>query len=304
MRKIVDLSQVWADVRLKEMLLILGRYSLLQVVYDTSDFLDTNRDVIPDDIVSVFSRDNCQFGFATHLFGNEIKALAQQPATMAATNPRGISFRISPTSNATNPENQLLNGEEPVSTLTQDFHTRLDNLLRTLVHAKPHFVRCIRPNEHDSLIEFDRAHVAQQIRSLQILETVNLMAKGFPHRMRFKAFNARCHVWKRSLLRIAKLFSTATAERSKNKLTKTNSPEPEVAIIKTGLTAGSTSFSVKGLASSLSGCERADGKSLRRKSRRCGEAGMREEVTSLQSVLCHPLHLLRYYISRQPSTSR
>ena len=185
------MSQVWADVRLKEMLLILGRYSLLQVVYDTSDFLDTNRDVIPDDIVSVFSRDNCQFGFATHLFGNEIKALAQQPATMAATNPRGISFRISPTSNATNPENQLLNGEEPVSTLTQDFHTRRDNLLRTLVHAKPHFVRCIRPNEHDSLIEFDRAHVAQQIRSLQILETVNLMAKGFPHRMRFKAFNAR-----------------------------------------------------------------------------------------------------------------
>jgi hypothetical protein len=30
-----------------------------------------------------------------------------------------------------------------------------------------------------------------QIRSLQILETVNLMARGFPHRMRFKAFNAR-----------------------------------------------------------------------------------------------------------------
>ena len=64
-------------------------------------------------------------------------------------------------------------------------------MLRTLVHAKPHFVRCIRPNEHDSLIEFDRSHVAQQIRSLQILETVNLMARGFPHRMRFKAFNAR-----------------------------------------------------------------------------------------------------------------
>ena len=44
----------------------------------------------------------------------------------------------------------LLNGDEPVSTLTQDFHTRLDNLLRTLVHAKPHFVRCLRPNEHYS----------------------------------------------------------------------------------------------------------------------------------------------------------
>ena len=49
------------------------RLFLFQVVYDTSDFLDTNRDVIPDDVVSVFSRETCQFGFATHLFGNEIK---------------------------------------------------------------------------------------------------------------------------------------------------------------------------------------------------------------------------------------
>jgi dachs protein len=165
-----------------------------QVVYDTSDFLDTNRDVIADDLVSIFVRENCQFGFATHLFGNEIKALH---ATNVASGfvgsppcPRGASFRISPTSTS-HPDHQLLNGDEPVSTLTQDFHTRLDNLLRTLVHAKPHFVRCIRPNEHESLTEFDRMHVTQQVRSLQILETVNLMAYGFPHRMRFKAFNSR-----------------------------------------------------------------------------------------------------------------
>jgi len=32
--------------------------------------------------------------------------------------------------------------------------------------------------------------VMQQVRSLQVLETVNLMAGGFPHRMRFKNFNS------------------------------------------------------------------------------------------------------------------
>lgn len=31
----------------------------------------------------------------------------------------------------------------------------------------------------------------KQVRALQILETVNLMAYGLPHRMRFKAFNQR-----------------------------------------------------------------------------------------------------------------
>ncbi|XP_069688106.1 myosin-I heavy chain isoform X2 [Periplaneta americana] len=152
-----------------------------RVVYDASDFLDTNKDVVPDDLVAVFHKHSCNFGFATHLFGSELKALYS-----AETVPRGVSFRISPTSHT-----DLLNGDEPVSTLTQDFHTRLDNLLRTLVHARPHFVRCLRSNASETPGRFDRATVMRQIRSLQVLETVNLMAGGYPHRMRFKAFNLR-----------------------------------------------------------------------------------------------------------------
>lgn len=71
-----------------------------------------------------------------------------------------------------------LNGDEPISTLTQDFHTRLDNLLRTLVHARPHFVRCIRSNGTETPLHLDRGVTMRQIRSLQVLETVNLMAGG------------------------------------------------------------------------------------------------------------------------------
>lgn len=152
-----------------------------RVVYDATDFLDTNKDVVPDDLVAVFYKHSCNFGFATHLFGSELKALYS-----VETVPRGVSFRISPTSHT-----DLLNGDEPVSTLTQDFHTRLDNLLRTLVHARPHFVRCICSNSQEITNRFDRGTVVRQIRSLQVLETVNLMAGGYPHRMRFKAFNAR-----------------------------------------------------------------------------------------------------------------
>lgn len=152
-----------------------------RVEYDATDFLDTNRDVVSDDLVSVFYKHTCNFGFATHLFGSELKAL------YAVENvPRGLSFRIAPTSHT-----DLLNGDEPVSTLTQDFHTRLDNLLRTLVHARPHFVRCIRSNMAEIPKKFDRQTIVKQIRALQVLETVNLMASGFPHRMRFKLFTAR-----------------------------------------------------------------------------------------------------------------
>lgn len=152
-----------------------------RVEYDCTDFLDTNRDVVPDDLVAVFYKNICNFGFATHLFGSELKALYSFENV-----PRGLSFRIAPTSHT-----DLLNGDEPVSTLTQDFHTRLDNLLRTLVHARPHFVRCIRSNPTETPGHFDRTTIVKQIRALQVLETVNLMASGFPHRMRFKQFNGR-----------------------------------------------------------------------------------------------------------------
>ncbi|XP_070501515.1 unconventional myosin-Vb isoform X3 [Chironomus tepperi] len=152
-----------------------------QVIYDASDFLDTNRDIISDDLVSVFYKHNCQFGFATHLFGAELRALYSHENV-----PRGTWFRIAPTSHT-----DLLNGDEPVSTLTQDFHTRLDNLLRTLVMSRPHFVRCIRSNSNELPNFFERNTAVRQIRALQILETVNLMASGFPHRMRFKQFISR-----------------------------------------------------------------------------------------------------------------
>ena len=57
--------------------------------------VDTNRDVLPDDLVSVFYKQSCQFCLATHLFGSELKVLFSQE-----TAPRGIRFRISPTSHS------------------------------------------------------------------------------------------------------------------------------------------------------------------------------------------------------------
>ena len=105
--------------------------------------------MIPDDLVSIFHKQSCNFGFVTHLFGTEIKALYSEETVglfffLVIVNvgpfvclsfhlcfhtnkkieteiqrdilqvPRGVSFRITPTSHS-----ELLNGDEPVSTLTQ-----------------------------------------------------------------------------------------------------------------------------------------------------------------------------------------
>ncbi|CAH2091548.1 unnamed protein product [Euphydryas editha] len=168
-----------------------------EVTYDASDFLDANRDAVPDELLAAFDTRTCEFGFATHLFGAELKALA------AAGGPAGAQFRASPTAGGAAVAAGALGAAPPApaapaSTLTQDFHTRLDNLLRTLVHARPHFVRCLRANSTETPMLFDRVTVARQVRALQILETVQLMASGYPHRMRFRAFSGRYRaLWRR-----------------------------------------------------------------------------------------------------------
>lgn len=120
-----------------------------EVAYDAAEFLEANRDAVPDELLGAFDTRTCEFGFATHLFGAELKALA------AHGGPAGAAFRASPTAAALD--------AAPASTLTQDFHTRLDNLLRTLVHARPHFVRCLRANATETPMLFERPTVAKQV---------------------------------------------------------------------------------------------------------------------------------------------
>ncbi|XP_066293064.1 myosin-I heavy chain-like isoform X2 [Branchiostoma lanceolatum] len=149
------------------------------VTYDASSLLHTNNDAVPDDIICIFSRNNCNFGFVTHLYSNELKV-------QGGNGPQGMAHRISP------PISSDSNGQrEGRRTLSRDFQTRLDNLLKTIVMAKPHFVRCIRSNSQEEPELFTRDVVCRQIRALHILETVNLYAGGYPHRMRLKTFNNR-----------------------------------------------------------------------------------------------------------------
>ena len=117
--------------------------------------------MIPDDLVSIFHKQSCNFGFVTHLFGTEIKALYSEETVglfffLVIVNfgpfvclsfhlcfhtnkkieteiqrdilqvPRGVSFRITPTSHS-----ELLNGDEPVSTLTQVIKQKQTNARKT-----------------------------------------------------------------------------------------------------------------------------------------------------------------------------
>ncbi|XP_041362626.1 unconventional myosin-IXb-like isoform X2 [Gigantopelta aegis] len=152
-----------------------------RVVYDVSDFLQTNQDQIVDDIVAIFSKQNCNFGFVSYLFAKEVKSLNDN-----FQGPKGLKHRILPTF-----QQDTNSCDESRGSLCHDFQLRLDNLLKTVSHAKPHFVRCIKSNDRGEMDSFINETVVQQLRSLQVLESVQLMAGGLPHRMRYKTFKNR-----------------------------------------------------------------------------------------------------------------
>lgn len=152
------------------------------VVYDARTLLHSNRDSIADDIICVFSRQNCNFGFATHLFTNDLK-----PQQGQTTSPKGVLHRISPTP----PQEQqspVGSTDVPLNTFSQGFQDKVDVLLKTLVHSQPTFVRCIKINSREEPNYFDRGVVSQQIRVLQIFETLQLFLSALAHRCQFHTF--------------------------------------------------------------------------------------------------------------------
>lgn len=49
------------------------RHYMGDVLYNTQDLLNVNRDSLTDDLITVFHKHHCDFGFATHIFSNELK---------------------------------------------------------------------------------------------------------------------------------------------------------------------------------------------------------------------------------------
>ncbi|XP_069123410.1 myosin-I heavy chain-like isoform X2 [Argopecten irradians] len=152
-----------------------------RVVYDASNFLTSNRDQLPDDIVCILSKQNCNFGFVSHLFARETKS-----SSSSGPGPKGMKHRILPSSSS-----GRTGSEEVRGTLSSDFQSKLDSLIRTLVHTKPQFIHCLKSNDRCEMDMFDKDVILRQLRSLQVLDTVQLMAGGIPHRMRYKTFNNR-----------------------------------------------------------------------------------------------------------------
>lgn len=152
-------------------------HSAGSVVYDASAFTERNKDTIPDDIVWVFSQENCVFGFASHLFFQEI-------GDGSHPGPQGKAYKVLPRVGF----NRM---SSHANSLTEDFCLKLDEILKKIALTKAHFVHCIKSNDLQSYLTFKMDTICRQLSAMQLVETVNLMKTTPIHRMKYSVFNTR-----------------------------------------------------------------------------------------------------------------
>ena len=101
------------------------------------------------------------------MFSQELKHLYSEEIV-----PRGVRYRISPTSYL-----ELPTTEDPLCTLSHSLQSSLNSIVRTISHAVPHFIQCIRPSR-SSNTSWDTSYVRDQVRRLQVTEMVAVRSGG------------------------------------------------------------------------------------------------------------------------------
>ncbi|CAH1185102.1 unnamed protein product [Phyllotreta striolata] len=73
-------------------------------------------------------------------------------------------------------------------TLSSQFRSSLDMLMKTLNACHPFFVRCIKPNHHKRPQDFDRNLCTRQLRYSGMMETAKIRQAGYPIRYNYIEF--------------------------------------------------------------------------------------------------------------------
>lgn len=63
--------------------------------------------------------------------------------------------------------------------------------MKKMNSSKPHFVRCIKPNEKREPLSYDASYVQKQLRYSGVMETTRIRRCGYPTRLTFEDFLKR-----------------------------------------------------------------------------------------------------------------
>ncbi|KAM4572313.1 unconventional myosin-Va-like [Odontesthes bonariensis] len=141
-----------------------------KVEYQCAGFLEKNKDTVNQEQINVLKKS--KFDLLLKLFEDDD----------TTKKPAGIAGRAGPTQ------------KDNKKTVGLQFRQSLHLLMDTLNATTPHYVRCIKPNDHKASFFLDPVRAVQQLRACGILETIRISAAGFPSRWTYQEFFSRYRV--------------------------------------------------------------------------------------------------------------
>uniref|UniRef100_A0A673C6B1 Myosin VAb n=1 Tax=Sphaeramia orbicularis TaxID=375764 RepID=A0A673C6B1_9TELE len=142
-----------------------------KVEYQCVGFLEKNKDTVNEEQINVLKKS--QFEMSLRLFEDDEKA-------PSSTNKKSSPGRAGQ--------------KDTKKTVGLQFRQSLHLLMDTLNATTPHYVRCIKPNDHKAQFTLAPVRAVQQLRACGILETVRISAAGFPSRWTYQEFFVRYRV--------------------------------------------------------------------------------------------------------------
>lgn len=139
-----------------------------EVMYDTTGFLEKNRDLLHLDSIQLLCSCTCQL---PRIFASNMLRQSEKPI-------------VGPLYKSGGADSQKLS-------VATKFKGQLFQLMQRLENTTPHFIRCIKPNNFQSPGIYDQGLVLQQLRCCGVLEVVRISRSGFPTRMSHQKFARR-----------------------------------------------------------------------------------------------------------------
>ncbi|KAL5197705.1 hypothetical protein ABZP36_001217 [Zizania latifolia] len=137
-----------------------------EVTYDTTGFLEKNRDPLNSELIQLLS--SCKCELPRH-FAAVMIAESQNKSTLSWYS-------------AVDSQKQ--------SVITK-FKAQLFMLMKHLENTTPHFIRCIQPNSKQRPMMFEHDLILHQLKCCGVLEVVRISKAGYPTRMTHQQFAER-----------------------------------------------------------------------------------------------------------------
>ncbi|XP_058500889.1 unconventional myosin-Va-like [Solea solea] len=145
-----------------------------KVEYQCAGFLEKNKDTVNEEQINVLKKS--KFDLLLKLCEDEEKAASSTNKLTSTIGRAGQSQR------------------DKKKTVGLQFRQSLHLLMDTLTATTPHYVRCIKPNDHKAPFTLDPQRAVQQLRACGVLETIRISAAGFPSRWTYQEFFNRYRV--------------------------------------------------------------------------------------------------------------